>query len=118
MSLKYSLVDPSSRMTPLHLMLQLKAGTSPLNMLWNLVNHHFHYSMTGYSLLALSTPLALGKVPFFKETIWDDWSQKYNLPGSTIDCIQVVQNSCAKFLTRAKRFDSASEQLKNSIGFR
>ena len=36
----------------------------------------------------------------------------YNLPGSTIDRIQVVQNSCAKFLTRTKRFDSASEQLK------
>ena len=36
----------------------------------------------------------------------------YNLPGLTIDRIQVVQNSCAKFLTRTKRFDSASEQLK------
>ena len=36
----------------------------------------------------------------------------YNLPGSTIDRIQVVQNSCAKFLTRTKRFDSATEQLK------
>ena len=29
-----------------------------------------------------------------------------------IDHIQVVQNSCANFLTRTKPFDSASEQLK------
>lgn len=34
------------------------------------------------------------------------------LPKTSIDKIQTVQNACAKFLTGARKFDSATEQLK------
>ena len=34
--------------------------------------------------LLIFTPFALGSVPFFKETIWDDWSQKYTPKTSSL----------------------------------
>jgi hypothetical protein len=36
----------------------------------------------------------------------------YGLPACRLQRVQTVQNACAKFLTGAKRFDSATEQLK------
>ena len=39
----------------------------------------------------------------------------YNVPGSKTNRIQVFQNSCAKFLSRTKQFESAYEQLKTLL---
>ena len=43
-----------------------------------------------------------------------DWCNSlfFGLPDTTVSKIQTVHNACAKFLTGGKRFDSATEKLK------
>ena len=44
-----------------------------------------------------------------------DWCNSlfYGLPNTTISKIQTVHNACAKFLTGSKKYDSASDKLKD-----